>query len=214
MNAFAIRLSGSDSVREPEPPVPALPATDTHRQTHRHSHTDRHAQHTRVCGGTLPCPRLCAASPPLLPGSPHGFGRAGRGQALRLGRVQSVRAGLARLGLRLVRVGAGLFAGARQSQARAGCGRQDQCLARGPGAERGLPQNVRDRVRAAALAEGHGLQQVVEQLGGRGGVDAGAAGDEGVHLVHALDVPGGEALAGLQEPPPAPCAAGDREGRG
>lgn len=52
---------------------------------------------------------------------------------------------------------------------------------------------------------------MVEQLGRRGGVDAGAAGDEGVHLVHALDVAGGEALAGLAVQPPALCGPGETD---
>lgn len=56
----------------------------------------------------------------------------------------------------------------------------------------GVPQQVPE---AAALAQRHGLQQVVQELGGDGGVDCLARGHERVHLVHALDVAGGEALA-------------------
>lgn len=47
------------------------------------------------------------------------------------------------------------------------------------------------------VAQGHALQEVVEQLRGHRRVDARAAGHEGVHVVHTLDVAGGEALAGL-----------------
>lgn len=47
------------------------------------------------------------------------------------------------------------------------------------------------------VVQGHALHQVVQQLRGHRLVDPGAGGDEGVHVVHALDVACSEALAGL-----------------
>ena len=66
-----------------------------------------------------------------------------------------------------------------------GCGRRGQ----------GVPQQIAE---AAALAQRHGLEQVVQELGGDGSVNGLARGHERVHFVHALDVAGGEALAGFR----------------
>lgn len=56
-----------------------------------------------------------------------------------------------------------------------------------------LPKSLHPE--AAALAQRHGLEQVVQEFCGDGGIDGLARGHERVHLVHALDVASREALA-------------------
>lgn len=56
---------------------------------------------------------------------------------------------------------------------------------------------VHEHVLEVVLVQGHALQQMVEQLRRHRRVDAGTVGHEHMDLVHALDVPGGEPLAGF-----------------
>lgn len=64
-------------------------------------------------------------------------------------------------------------------------------------AAEGVAHQVRQHVLEVVLVQGHALQQVVEQLRRHRGIDARTAGHEHVDLVHALDVAGGEPLAGF-----------------
>lgn len=103
---------------------------------------------------------------------------------------------LFRLGL--VQVGAKVIGGD------GGRGRRHQgrvrALGRGPRAVAvgAICQPVRQHHPEPVLVvQGHTLQEVVQQLRGHRGVDAGTGGHERVNVVHALDVAGGEALAGL-----------------
>lgn len=64
-------------------------------------------------------------------------------------------------------------------------------------AARRVCDQIHQRVLEMVLVQGHALQQVVEQLRRHRCVDAGAAGHEHVHLVHALDVAGCKPLVGF-----------------
>lgn len=135
--------------------------------------------------GTRPSPRLR-----VLPGPPHGAGlglRGGHAQALPA--LGSLRAGaLVVLAVGVVQVGAEVLAG---HGGRGAAGRAERVAAGSVG------HQVRQHVLEVLLVEGHALQQVVEQLRRHRGVDARTAGHEHVDLVHALDVAGGEPLAGF-----------------
>lgn len=103
---------------------------------------------------------------------------------------------LLRLGL--VQVGAEVIGG----DGGRGRGHQGRvrALGRGPRAVAAgvICQSVRQHHPEPVLVvQGHTLQKVVQQLRGHRGVDAGTGGHERVHVMHALDVAGGEALAGL-----------------
>lgn len=104
------------------------------------------------------------------------------------------------LAVGLVQVGTEVLAGedgGRGAAGRAVSSRGRQAAAERVTATRGVAHQVRQHVLEVVLVQGHALQQVVEQLGRHCGVNAGTAGHEHVDLVHALDVAGGEPLAGF-----------------
>lgn len=125
--------------------------------------------------------------------------------------LQALGGTLVMLAVGLIEVGAQVLAG-RHGRSRGEDGGQP---ALSPGRLRGHAEGLAAAVPSAAVAagrvcdqihqrvlemvfvQGHALQQVVEELRRHRGVDAGAAGHEHVHLVHALNVAGCKPLVGF-----------------
>jgi len=100
------------------------------------------------------------------------------------------------LRVRVVQVGAEVVAGGGGR----GRGHESRAHALRPSAviSGALRRRVLQQLPEAVLVvQGHALEEVVQQLRGHRLVDAGAAGHERVHVVHTLDVAGGETLARL-----------------
>lgn len=164
-----------------------------------------------------PGPAPQALSCHWSPRSPDTLGARGSCQAAEGPghRVWPLRKGAARFSLEgLLQVGVHVVPGARRAGQRGpqDPSREPAASPRGSGRPgQGVLQQISE---AAALAQRHGFQQVVQELGGDGGVDGLARGHERVHLMHALDVASGEALARFRLQLFAPCARGwEKENR-